>query len=69
VTSALNSEVSPEASTLTVFDPITAVAVADTVSGITSAVLALVGRLLCPLYPVLPLLASVRTADGPAGMG
>jgi hypothetical protein len=38
-------------------------AVAVTVSGIASAVLALVGRLLRPLYPVLPLLASARAAD------
>jgi hypothetical protein len=38
-------------------------AVAATVSGITSAVLALVGRLLRPLYPVLPLLASTRVVD------
>jgi hypothetical protein len=43
--------------------------VAATISGVTSAVLALVGWLLRPLYPVLPLLASVRRADGPAGTG
>jgi uncharacterized membrane protein YccC len=38
-------------------------AVAVTVSGIASATLALVGWLLRPFYPVLPLLASARTAD------
>jgi hypothetical protein len=44
-------------------------AVAVTVSGIASAALALVGWVLRPLYPVLPLLASARTADHPAGAG
>jgi hypothetical protein len=44
-------------------------AVADTLSGVLSAVLALAVWLLRPLYPVLPLLASVRPADGPAGTG
>ena len=41
--------------------------VASTVGGITSAALALAGRLLRPLHPVLPLLASARTADRPDG--
>jgi hypothetical protein len=41
--------------------------VAATLSGITSAVLALVGWLLRPFYPVLPLLASARTANRPGG--
>ena len=40
-------------------------AVAATVSGIVSAVLALAGWLLRPLYPVLPLLVSARVADRP----
>jgi hypothetical protein len=44
-------------------------AIAATVGGITSAVLALVGRLLRPLYPVLPLFASARTADRTDGAG
>jgi hypothetical protein len=44
-------------------------AVASTVSGVLSAVLALVGWLLRPLYPVLPMLASGRPADGPAEAG
>ena len=38
-------------------------AVGATVGGVTTAVLVLVGRLLRPLYPVLPLLASARAAD------
>ena len=51
-------------------------AVAATVSGVVSAAPALAGWFLRPLYPVLPLLASARTADptgrvdhrpGPAG--
>jgi hypothetical protein len=44
-------------------------AVAATVSGVTSAVLALVGWLLRPLYPMLPLLASARVADRMGGTG
>src|SRR5262249_52529664 len=44
-------------------------AVASTVSGVLSAVLALVGWLLRPLYPVLPLLASARTVDHFDGRG
>ena len=37
--------------------------VASAVGGVTSAVLTLVGWLLQPLYPVLPLLASTRVVD------
>jgi hypothetical protein len=44
-------------------------AVASTVSGVVSAVLALAGRLLRPLSPVLPLLASARVADRTGGTG
>ena len=40
--------------------------VAGTVGGVASAALALGGRLLRPLYPVLPLLAAARAADEPA---
>jgi hypothetical protein len=40
--------------------------VAATVGGAVSGVLALVGWLLRPLYPVLPLLVSTRDADQPA---
>jgi hypothetical protein len=43
--------------------------VASAVGGITSAVLALVGWLLRPLYPVLPPLASARTVDHSDGRG
>src|SRR5262249_52544398 len=42
--------------------PLCEPAVAATISGIASATLTLVGRLLRPLYPVLPLLASARVA-------
>ena len=38
--------------------------VAATVGGISSGALALLGWVLRPLYPVLPLLASARAADG-----
>jgi hypothetical protein len=38
-------------------------AIASTVGGVLSAVLALVGWLLRPLYPVLPMLASARVID------
>jgi hypothetical protein len=41
--------------------------VASTVGGVVSAVLALVGWLLRPFYPVLPLLASARVAGRPDG--
>jgi hypothetical protein len=44
-------------------------AVAVTVSGIASATLTMVVRLLRPLCPVLPLLASARVADQPSGAG
>jgi hypothetical protein len=44
-------------------------AVAATISGVTSAVLALVGWLLRPFYPVLPLLTSARTVDHSDGCG
>ena len=39
--------------------------VASTVGGIASAALALLGWVLRPLCPVLPLLASARAADSP----
>ena len=39
------------------------------VAGATTAVLALVGWLLRPLYPVLPLLASARATDRLDGAG
>ena len=41
--------------------------VAAAVSGISSGALALLGWVLRPLYPVLPLLAAARTADRPDG--
>jgi hypothetical protein len=44
-------------------------AVAATVGGVVSAVLALVGWLLRPLWPVLPMLASARVVDRPGGEG
>ena len=44
-------------------------AVAATVGGISSGALALLGWVLRPLYPVLPLLASARPADRPEGAG
>jgi hypothetical protein len=43
--------------------------VASAVGGVTSAVLVLAGWLLRPIYPVLPLLASARTADRSDGCG
>jgi hypothetical protein len=43
--------------------------VASAVAGATSAVLTLVGWVLRPLAPVLPLLASARVADRPGGAG
>jgi hypothetical protein len=44
-------------------------AVTSTVGGVVSAMLALAAQMLRPLSPIMPLLASARVADRPAGTG